>query len=169
MNRFVHGSKLFLRNHLWVRLIASKHPRETKHLWKVDVGITERGLDEIGDVTLVEKTIAKPQNNIKLNYGDEVLTINWDAHYISSADELYHTSWESISDFTVVKSPLGGDLVEIYLGDDTILDSDKPLFSILTNNECLQQRKGDFLHYDAYKEFVVSGKPGKFHDPDFQS
>ena len=177
-NLIVSGHKLYLRNHVWVRLIQSPH-LNTNFLWRIDVGITDRGLDDIGDVTSIENFIGKSDsidrsdrsslNNQKLKTGDDVLKINWDAHFISAADELYHTSWESISDTTTLVSPLGGTHGEICLEDETMIDSDTTLFTMRTDNECIQRRKGDFLHFDAYQEFVGTSEHGKFYEFDHSS
>ena len=54
--------------------------------------------------------------------------MEWEGHWITSADELYHTVWETFSGMTHIKSPVSGVVEEvkiippsICLDDDTVL------------------------------------------------
>jgi len=125
----------------------------------LEMGITERGLEDIGDISSVRWSAAieaflgntnqnnssnnssnnittsknaettngtatkqtssiddEPINELELEHelefeferGDELLRIHFDGHSITSADELYHTVWETFSDHASIRSPVKG-------------------------------------------------------------
>ena len=94
------------------------------------------------------------------------MEINWDAHLITVADELYHTVWETISESTMIKSPLSGILEEINTSD-VHLDSNTNLFSVRTDESSLQTQVAvsDAMNQDEYTQFIQSTERGKFYDP----
>ena len=175
---------------MWVRLNKFPRPNNHKIIWNAEIGITDRFLDDVGDVMSIERCsemksakssslscdTSKGTMNMNDSYkkskrqtlktGDDVLSIHWDAHFISSADELYHTTWETISDTTTIKSPLDGVLTDIVLEDPRTLDSDEVLFTMVADDEGLQRGISDFLHYDLYRDFVESSEQGKFYEAD---
>jgi len=155
------------------------------------VGITDRGLEGIGDITSMEKNVLNKKQTTSyvaddgvllldaaaaaaagmdessssltvVKMGDKIMDINWDAHLITSADELYHTVWETISETTSVESPLDGMLGEIHDTDGAFLDSDTTLFTLQTDYDWV----GDdgFMHEDEYQEFVDTSERGKFYE-----
>ena len=78
------------RSHMWLRLQKAAStgglvaPRAA---WTVQVGLTARGLEDVGSVLGFER-LAEPGTAIAA--GQALLRIDWDAHLISGADELYH-------------------------------------------------------------------------------
>ena len=183
----------------------------------IDVGITDRGIDDIGDVTGVkpcftgmhmhthshshssrctetnedenenENEIENENENInknipvwKLKQEEDVLEIQWDAHLITSADELYHTVWETVSETSMIRAPFKGVFVFPHFEIDIqkgrtgrrrrgyVLDSDVPLFTMLVDQDCLDAARtgGRLMDYDAYMEFVETLERGKFHEDD---
>ena len=157
----------------------------------IDVGITDRGIDDIGDVTGVKPcftntgmhthtsphshshsstcTEKNENENInipvwKLKQEETVLEIQWDAHLITSADELYHTVWETVSETSMIRAPFKGVFVfsemhsEMHMHSDShshfevqvqkgrrrgyVLDSDVPLFTMLVDQDCLDAEIG---------------------------
>ena len=114
--------------------------------WQVQVGLTERGLENIGDITaiesLVEGTAASVHNNtqkMRTNLHSRVereaalVQIQWEAHRITTADELYHTQWDTLVDTTTIRSPLTGRLTTMFVGDHNDhdpqdFDTEDPIF-----------------------------------------
>ena len=165
----------------------------------IDVGITDRGIDDIGDVTGVKPCFtgmymhshshSSPNENENININkdipvwklkqeEDVLEIQWDAHLITSADELYHTVWETVSETSMIRAPFKGVFVfphfEIEIQKRRrrrrgyVLDSDVPLFTMLVDQDCLDAARtgGRLMDYDAYMEFVETLERGKFHEDD---
>lgn len=159
-------------------------------LFMVDVGLTKRGLDDIGDITSIQiipsafhkKTLEKasqeevslPPLPLKLpvhavKYGQEIVKLNWDAHLITGADELYHTVWETISETTTIVAPVDGELVAIHCKeDDEWVDEDMVLFTLRTDGDLIEihKRKNAWMQAEEYEEYVDSLEDGKFFDPD---
>ena len=190
--------KLFLRSHVWLRLkmvnesvsvlqSSSSHlfpvmPSPT--LFMVDVGLTKRGLDDIGDITSIQipsafpKTLAEAsQEEVTLpplpvhavKYGQEIVKLNWDAHLITGADELYHTVWETISETTTIVAPVDGELVAIHCKEDAEwVDEDTALFTLRTDGDLIDihKKKNAWMQAEEYEEYVDSLENGKFFDPD---
>ena len=52
-------------------------------------------------------------NNVDnaIKRGDNLVTIDWEGHTITDADELYHTIWETFTDQTTIKSPINGKIM----------------------------------------------------------
>ena len=68
----------------------------------VRVGLTERGLDEIGNVLRCVGTPA----SVAVSAGAELLRVDWDAYTVTEADELYHAVWGNVDGSAVFNSPL---------------------------------------------------------------
>ena len=171
------GRKLFLPSqHLWLRATglnsgSSSMGRTSqrsggtdrgKLCWLVDIGLSLRGLGDIGDVSGVRCIRPVPskqegsrssgkddgigRNGWVAKAGDEVLAIDWDAHKIIAADELYHTVWETFSETTYIKAPVSGDLVAIIQpGEEETLDEDTVLVRMMASFETLQQSMEQLL------------------------
>jgi len=155
----------------------------------VDVGLTKRGLDDIGDITSIqipsafqkkilkvshEEEVPSPSLPLPLSlhavkHGQEIVKLNWDAHLITSADELYHTVWETISETTKIVAPVDGELVDIHCKEgDEWVDEDTALFTLRANGDLIDihKRKNAWMQADEYEEYVDSLENGKFFDPD---
>jgi glycine cleavage system H lipoate-binding protein len=95
----------------------------------VEIGFTERGMEDIGDVLLLNKAWKTTENNDIVQRGTTLLLIEWEGHSITGADELYHTVWENFSGVSEVVTPLSGVVEEInhkpspqlWFDEDTIL------------------------------------------------
>jgi hypothetical protein len=186
MTFILTGQKLFVPSrHLWLRAkqiptsLTSSTSRgiapsksQGNHIsiisdtsWRIDVGITNRGLEDIGDVQSYEfhhDILAAMNTNSKGEKIDDagendhaheyahqnenthmsrlfkserdyekvntnasrnidattVLRINWDAHLITAADELYHTVWETVSESTDISTPIDGHIENQYFNFD---------------------------------------------------
>ena len=80
-------------HHLWVRLRRDSAARgglaPPRSAWQLHVGLTDRGMDEIGSVTGLTRLceLGKP-----VAAGDALLSISWEGHKISDGDELCEQS-----------------------------------------------------------------------------
>lgn len=206
MSSFIlSGQKLFMPSrHVWLRAMkvsSSSMSMPSKVLpvssssdgagdWRVDVGMTFRGIEDIGDVQKYEfetdivqaanSSLALLPRRILSAGKDTVLTIHWDAHHITAADELYHTVWETISEQTLVTCPVNGWVEDInasllstkhkaapvssmYIAPD--LEEDTVLFTIRTNYESIQPQFKNLCSKDEYEEIVESSSErGRFYD-----
>jgi hypothetical protein len=85
-------------------------------LTHVHVGLTERGLDEIGNVLRcnIPSDSAGPEENDNaldprislVAAGNELLSVEWDAYTITNADELYHAAWGNVEGTASFTTPL---------------------------------------------------------------
>ena len=127
--------------------------------WKVQVGITERGLEDIGDITAIDSlmdgaavsavsasqsttnthTQKMRKNRHRVERDAALIQIQWEAHRITTADELYHTSWDTLADTTTIRSPLAGRLTTMFVAKHTDTDQDfdteDPLFELCLDDE----------------------------------
>mmetsp|Transcript_70 Transcript_70/g.127 ORF Transcript_70/g.127 Transcript_70/m.127 type:complete len:187 (+) Transcript_70:338-898(+) len=125
-------------NHIWLRtkepLAKNVAVRQSHRL--LEMGITERGLEDIGDITSVRWSAARhfdtngpgrTENEIesttRVRKGDELLQIHFDGHAITSADELYHTVWETFSDHVSIRSPIAGSIRHNERNVDELVES----------------------------------------------
>eukprot|EP00554_Chaetoceros_debilis_P000894 CAMPEP_0194097420 /NCGR_PEP_ID=MMETSP0149-20130528/57858_1 /TAXON_ID=122233 /ORGANISM="Chaetoceros debilis, Strain MM31A-1" /LENGTH=275 /DNA_ID=CAMNT_0038783445 /DNA_START=172 /DNA_END=1000 /DNA_ORIENTATION=+ len=214
--------------------------------WRIDVGITNRGLEDIGDVQSYEfhhdilaamntnskgeknddagenehahehehehahahvhASVTKDIHNFKVNTitvntspsksafeserdhekanasrninATTVLRINWDAHLITAADELYHTIWETVSESTDISTPIDGNIEEINTSILTkqkagsiyvtpALDEDTTLFTLrtsYTNIEYRMKEEAFICCEDEYEEIVQTSERGRFYE-----
>jgi glycine cleavage system H lipoate-binding protein len=185
------SQKLFLPSrHMWLRIIeAPLSSHLSKMPWMIDVGLTERGLDDIGDITSIQissqfkmpshESLKSPNNGNKNNpipvpvpvsYGQDIVKLNWDGHLITKADELYHTIWETISETTSVVAPVDGEVCEIHCKeDDQWVDSDTALLTMSTDGDLIEMRKDEWMHAEEYEEYVYAMEKGKFFDSDLEA
>ena len=120
--------------------------------WQVQVGMTERGREDIGDITAIEslvngassQTTTNQQMTTKnipmVNRDVALVQIQWEAHRITTADELYHTQWDTLVDTTTIRSPLTGRLTTMFVGDHNDhdpqdFDTEDPIFEICIDDE----------------------------------
>ena len=68
----------------------------------MQLGLTLRGLEDVGDVHAVTPAVAE---NETVQSGQELLRIEWSAMKISDGDELYHTTWANVEGELVVVAP----------------------------------------------------------------
>jgi len=199
--------------------------------WRIDVGITNRGLEDIGDVqsyefhhdilaamntnskgeqiddvgeneheheyehghehahahtnenTFISRLFESERDHEKANASRNidattVLRINWDAHLITAADELYHTIWETVSESTDISTPIDGNIEEINTSILTkqkagsiyvtpALDEDTTLFTLrtsYTNIEYRMKEEAFICCEDEYEEIVQTSERGRFYE-----
>lgn len=164
---FAAGRRLFHPSaHLWLR--ATKEAAKiasTRHPWMVEIGLSERGLADIGDITsLTAVQVQKERSGWFARAGDKLVVIDWDAHSITSADELYHTVWETFSEQTVVCAPIAGVVDEVNTISPLVedLDEDTVLVRMRTDAESLSQSSKHMLEHDDYTNLVAKIPPGRF-------
>lgn len=122
--------------------------------WQVQVGLTERGLENIGDITAIEslvegaaaaaqtttntQTTTTTTNVPRVERDAALVQIQWEAHRITTADELYHTQWDTLAVTTTIRSPLAGRLTRVFVGNTTDyhdFDTEDPLFELGIDDE----------------------------------
>ena len=159
------GRKLFdPSGHLWLRAIKCSASKLSRHPLTVEIGLAPRGLADIGDVTAIKGV--QTNNGWFAKEGDSLVVIDWDAHIISSADELYHTVWETVTEQTTLRSPVSG-VVEKINAINTLkedLDEDTVLARIKVDSESLHLSDEHLMGEDAYKEYLATIPPGKFSE-----
>lgn len=113
--------------HLWVdssnsssTFVAGLSGRRRRRL--LQIGLTERGMEDIGDVTMIQLSFLQQQQQkpMVVARGHPLVTIHFEGHSITSADELYHAVWETYEDTVTVESPVEGIVATVILtGTDT--------------------------------------------------
>jgi len=128
--------------------------------WRVKIGLTPRGLDDIGSVVSV--TPGKSPVGRAVASGQELLNIEWEGHRISNADELYHTKWEGISGVKSVIAPCSGTLTSLWsYSEGRPLDTDTCLAEMLVDRPALQGATG-LVDETNYQKFLMSAPAGTF-------
>lgn len=174
--------------------MSRPNPSFTPTAYAVEIGLTERGVEEVGDLTAIRRLISAetvlgsgggvrddrrtttPNDMVTMvEAGDNLLQIEWEGHSITSADELYHTVWETFSGETNIQSPLTGNILDmVVLGssdddDDTtliVVDEDTVLVTMKTTQDDLEraQRNNILVRENDYIRTLKSLSPGKFAD-----
>ena len=146
--------------HLWLETVS----QTASHRW-IKIGLTERGLQEVGDVT---KLVF--HSDTKVATGQELLQIHFEGHSITSADELYHTVWDTFSDQVNIESPLAGSLITDDNNDlmtpGEFIDEDTVLVSLKVDEEEFQRQcmENTLVKEPQYLKAIQSMEPGKFAD-----
>lgn len=144
--------------------------------WSVEIGITKRGFDDIGDVFALNSTLHMDESTElkslkallgrQVNTGDKFMKMEWDGQTITEADELYHTVWETIDGFTDVISPVNGYLEHVFSFSPNVgIDEDTVLATIRTSRKDLETvlKNDKFLMAgEEYNQFVSKLPPGMF-------
>jgi hypothetical protein len=159
------GRKLFHpTKNLWIRASQiSPDCEELKCFCTLDVGLTDRAFQDIGDISKLTPLYSIGSEVLK---EETVLDIEWDGHLITSADELYHTVWQTISDNTRIKSPFEGK-IEWYNNLNPIRDhvhDDTVLFSLRACvHSVLATVADEMIEEETYKNLAKSNPyDGKF-------
>lgn len=166
------------------------HQRPDDH-YALDIGWTGRGLEEVGDVTAVRRlfpttnaawipgsldTATKSGTTItptkatafQVKPEDILIHVEWEGHSITSADELYHTIWNTFSGETVIRSPVAGTVLETWNNDDDnmdcILEEDTVLVRMLTKVQDLERaiRNAGWINEVEYTRLLGTIPPGRF-------
>jgi hypothetical protein len=151
--------RMFLpAQHLWIETISSSH----SHRW-LRIGLTQRGLEDIGDITSIQPSISAKTGGF-VDRGQDLMRINFDGHSITSADELYHTVWDTFSDQVSIFSPLPGLLLPIAVRDEKI-NEDTSLATLKVSEDEWQQACERYLvHESQYRKLILNWPRGKFSD-----
>jgi glycine cleavage system H lipoate-binding protein len=152
-------------HHLWLRAtpIGLSAGVKSAQTYCLEIGLTQRGLDDIGDMTLVMPMVQKETH---INEGHDLLRIEWEGHSITSADELYHTVWDSFSGTTPIASPVSGTVNEVNVVPPTSsIDEDTVLVKVTaTEQEWESAQKIALVKEPEYMRILRSIPPGKFAD-----
>lgn len=157
-------------NHIWLRAKEPLKKKATNGASSriLELGLTERGLEDIGDVTSLQQSSVVKSS---LKRGDELLQIHFDGHSITSADELYHTVWETFSDHLSIVSPVSGTPAQNEsstkamlqsLGEDGI-DEDTVLMGIETTQEEWEEIQNQFVEESEYLDIIEEQPRGAFY------
>ncbi len=199
------GRKLFVPNcHLWIRPTALAECQTTSNtrstaaaeltkvsassspLAIVDVGLTFRGMEDIGDVSGITSSMEVQNSSIRskhqegsnsnvdmnmktfISAGEAVMKIEWDGHAHSEADELYHAVWETFTEVTNISSPVSGILRSTCMDDNSSsihIDDETTLFTIETDYDTLNTEIGSVgVTENVYRQFVQRQPRGIFFD-----
>lgn len=156
------------RSHLWVGLTRDTPlhgglapPRAS---WKLSVGITERGFEDIGSLTGLTALV---QTGAPVALGQPLLRLAWEGHKISDGDELYHTTWQNIEGEFMVTAPVAGTLVSLHEGAYDAssrpmeLDATDCLAVLHVDRPALQSAPG-LVDAGAYRAHLQTLEPGMF-------
>jgi glycine cleavage system H lipoate-binding protein len=156
-----NGFRLFHPSrHVWFR--ASPPSGSALHL---EIGLTKRGLDDVGDITLMRSMISG--NNNVVGKGDSLFQIEWEGHGITSADELYHTVWESFSGTTNVETPVSGQVEHINIIPNTMCIEEDTVLAKLETTETEWNSAMEKMVEELEYQVIVGKIPlGKFAEPE---
>jgi glycine cleavage system H lipoate-binding protein len=171
--RMFHPSR-----HLWIRATTtttsaaassglSYHHRPLHRM--LEIGLTERGLEDLGDITSIKKSITvnlgnNNSSNPIVSKGDELLQIHFEGHTITSADELYHTVWETYSDLLSVKSPVSGAVVDITHDHEDFDEGTVIVKMEVAEEEWQNACRNHLLPEPGYLNLLETLPRGKFAD-----
>ena len=120
--------------------------------------MTDRGLQDLGDIIEIKRG---KQILEMVDEGESLLMIDWDGHRITTADELYHTVWETISGTYVLPAPVNGRIEYIIKGND-VVDEDEILATLSTDESSLQKIMASLVSEKDYLKRIEN--PGAFHE-----
>lgn len=143
---------------LSARLIGRTFVVAHKHVWcrptaagSVQFGLTERGLDDVGDVTSVQLSDSR------------ILQLDWEGYTQTSADELYHTVWESVEGTLEVEAPVVGSVVNLVdLETEGEIDAESVLGEVLCSEDSLLEASNDWIPVRDYEETMLRAPNGLF-------
>jgi glycine cleavage system H lipoate-binding protein len=142
----------------------------------LEIGLTERGLEDLGDITSIKKSItvnlgnnnssssSNSRSNPIVSKGDELLQIHFEGHTITSADELYHTVWETYSDLLSVKSPVSGAVVDITHDHEDFDEGTVIVKMEVAEEEWQDACRNHLLPEPGYLNLLETLPRGKFAD-----
>ena len=125
------------------------------------MGLTARGLEEVGDIISLRKMRA-PDTKIKA--GDAMLVVEWEGHSITTADELYHTTWATVEGTKTIRSPVNGVIEKI--SDDITFDENSVLVTMVTSLDDLERatEKDTLIKEVNYARLLTKISPGMFKE-----
>ena len=150
------GRQLYLPSrHLWYRPVESG----IASACRIEIGITDRGLQDLGDISHITR---RKRVHDTVEKGENLLSVDWDGHRITTADELYHTVWETISGIYSLNAPSNGRIEYIIEGND-IVDEDEVLVTLSTDENSLQSMLAGLVSEEEYLN-SVEDNPGAFNE-----
>ena len=137
---------------------------------RVLIGLTQRGLDNLGSIKKIEYNIPPPTsptsitNTVVAREQNPLLTFHWEGYKTTFADELYHAVWDSVEGTHSLASPLTGSLIEY--------NDEKELYCLEANDwiyslELEERNSEEFLQLvdeHTYKKYVSNLEPGLFYE-----
>jgi len=150
--------------HTWLRLhreAASGGLLAARSAWRAELGLTQRGCDDLGDV-VAALPLAGAGGRVAA--GAELLRLSWEAHSVSTADELYHTTWGILERDHVIRSPLPATLLELCAADAAsgTLEPTQVLATLHIDRPALQA--SSLVDEARYLAHVSRLPPGQFAD-----
>jgi len=128
------------------------------------MGLTSHGLRDIGDVTAIAlspSVAASPLHIGKPVAKDApLLCLDWEGYGISSADELYHTTWENIDGVYEVTSPVSGVLEDVRVLDSSreSIDETDVLAVVVSKREEVEQVVRGWVEEEEYRKILDENK-----------
>jgi hypothetical protein len=126
------------------------------------MGLTQRGCDDIGEVVACTH-LAAPLRRVES--GAALFKLDWEAHSVSTADELYHTTWQIIEREHIIRAPLPATLLELCPPSTAVGTSLSPLTVLATlqvDRPALQA--SSLVDEQRYLEHISQLQPGMFAD-----
>ena len=158
--------------HVWFRPVAAPASTETvRHLLELEMGLTQRGLEDVGDVTAMKALITTSnhhrQHHHSVSQHDDLAIIEWEGFTRSSSDELYHAQWGTFSGETRLKAPINAIIKEINVIPNTFLIEEDTILATLeveTEDWEEQIRHKHVVGEFDYRQIVKNSGPGRFSD-----
>ena len=147
---FSRAQRYCPRSHIWVKPIGYK---------RTLLGLTDRGLQDIGDATAVT-----------FDHDDVLVRIEWEALHISDGDELYHTTWANITDTKLVLSPFPSATIakaneHLSQRIESGIESTDWLVELALDEPCERAFDAAGLLLDVdYQAAIAEQDPGLFED-----
>ena len=158
------GLRLFHpTRHVWLcvtpKLASISVPTKS---YEVEIGLTERGLEDIGDMTMMRAMVPE---KTAIHSGHELLQVEWEGHSITSADELYHTVWETFTGITTIKSPVPGIVEQVNIVPSNMcIDDDTILVKMSVTEKDWESAKLEMMKEAEYLKLLRKVPPGKFSE-----
>ena len=92
------------RAHIWID-VGVLQPPATSSVQLLRVGLTYRGLEDVGDVTAFRPLVSV---GTAVAAAQPVFGIDWESFHITDGDELYHTKWANVDGETLLAAPFDG-------------------------------------------------------------
>ena len=158
--------------HVWFRPVAapaSTEPVEVRHLLELEMGLTQRGLEDVGDVTAMKSMVVSSNHRHPsvVSQHDDLAIIEWEGFTRSSSDELYHAQWGTFSGETRLKAPINAIIKEINVVPNTFLIEEDTILATLeveTEDWEEQIRHKHVVGEFDYQQIVKNSGPGRFSD-----
>lgn len=173
------------QQHIWLRcsplrttatpssLSSSSSSLVDEPLWRVRFGLTEQGMDRLGDVT---KLTSLEKINSRVQQGQDLLQVHWEGYQWSEADELYHTVWETVEGIETLQSPVTGKLLSVVNNNDksnkenensndaVIIDEDITWAELECEHNDVINAAAGWMDESSYQRWVKTLAPSKFSD-----